>query len=507
MKGKILHEKFPSPFFESDPDNIYTSYIKYLEEITDDDKNIVDESKLQLTTISQRFNENYYDLKREGFYKLYHDIKLVCTMLIHYYSPGTRNYQIVDKFYKFASELILRECYNIGVHLIKNIDIIDSTDKDIDPNKVKSDTELDKAISKDFIKISTSYKIPVPETYHIKTKDMDLFSSVISKSPLDHRVRELPNNNFEINKIIPQTNFFEEAPRLGFMAANTSNIPDPTLPPTEMMSRFLHPNWYALPTTTWLKYGDYDSFAPSFNESGAILDATTRGVMWLKKIGYLDLISLLNNKSEECNTTTATITGYDEIKEDKSKQEDSSPQKEDKISNEKPSNSNNTNKNLDTDSNKLPKEGITEIEKGQTNVENDHMEPESNKDSDASSGSSSLNLENVLSWHPSHYIDEDEIKAFQEGTQSTLVKKLLLQIQKLRRERVLNKISKPSNEEVRLYFKAKRILKQIIINKQVKNLSIHNSNSFPIMQANYSGTIPVVRIHIGRKRKYNTKKN
>ena len=505
MKCKILDEKFPSSFFEPNPDNIYAAYTKYLEQLTDDEKNIVDETKLRLTTISRRFNENYYDLNKEGFYKLYHDIKLVCTMLIHYYNPGTRNYQIVDKFYKFASELILRECYNIGVKLITNIDIVDAIDKDVDSNNVKSDTELDKAISNDFIKISTSYKVPLPESYHIKTKDMDLFSSIIFKSPLDHRVRELPNNNFDINKIIPQTNLFEEAPRLGFMAANTSNIPDPTLPPTEMMSRFLHPNWYALPTTTWLKYGDYNSWAPSFNENGSILDATTRGVMWLKKIGYLDLISLHENKAKRSNNTTTTINNNNnnnnnnnETIEDKSNQNEALPQKENRLSDEESSNN---------DNNELSEKEKIETDKKQTKMDNGNMNSESNNDNEINTKSHNINLENVLAWYPSHYIDEDEIKAFQEGSQSKLVKKLLLQIQNLRRERILNKNSKPSNEETKLYFKAKRILKQIIISKQVKNLSIHNSNSFPIMQANYSGTIPVVRIHIGRKRKYNTRKN
>lgn len=55
---------------------------------------------------------------------------------------------------------------------------------------------------------------------------MDLFSSIISKSNLDKRPHELPNTNFKINNVLPQTDIENEAPRLGFVGANTSNIPD-----------------------------------------------------------------------------------------------------------------------------------------------------------------------------------------------------------------------------------------------------------------------------------------
>lgn len=62
------------------------------------------------------------------------------------------------------------------------------------------------------------------------------------------------------------------------------------------MTRFLHPNWYALPTTVWLKYGNYNSWAPSFNENGTVVDSTTRGLIWLERIGYMDLYEKMKRK-------------------------------------------------------------------------------------------------------------------------------------------------------------------------------------------------------------------
>lgn len=448
-KCKVLDEKFPSKFYESNPKKIYDSYYKFIEKKSNSEGEIEDEEVMELTTIAEKFERNEYILEKNGCYKLFHDINLVCTMLVHYYQPGTRNYLMVDKFYKFATELLLRECYALGQDLLQ-----DKTNEVID----KERSELDKVISKDFIKISTNYTVPVAETYHIKTKDSDLFSSIIAKSELDHRPQELPNSNFEINKLLPQTNMFEEAPRLGFVAANTSNIPDPTLPPTEILTRFLHPNWYALPTTVWLQYGDYSSWAPAFNENGTVIDSTSRGIIWLKKIGYTELFK---NDGEH---------GQEKIIET----EESNLQE-----NEKQEDTNNGNISNGDKENK--------IYDSQSTVTAEEID---------------VNFENIFNWTPSSYIDEDEIEAFKNGTQSELVTKSLLNIQELRRERVRNKIQKPSSEETRLYRKVKRVLKEVITSKQVSSLPFKPIREFPVLQANYNGSIPVVRAHPGRKRKY-----
>lgn len=428
---------------------------------------IKSEDKLKLTTISQKFEDGMYAPEQNGFYRLYHDIKLVCTMLIHYYSQGTRNYQMVDKFYKFATELILRECYKVGISL---------SNSKAGPSLVTDvETELDSVIAHDFIKISTNYKIPVAETYYIKTRELDLFSSMIAKSNLDHRPQELPNSNFEINKVIPQTNICEEAPKLGFVAANTSNIPDPTLPPTEMMTRFLHPNWYALPTTMWLKYGDYKPWAPSFNENGTVIDSTTRGIIWLQRVGYLQIYqdaekNAAEDKKEESNELVDIKESEDDVHEGKDQLEllngESSPVDSKEEANDEDQ-----------------KAASDDVEK--PNPVEQH----------------SIKLENLFDWKPSNYIDDDEIEGFKDGTQASLVTSILLKIRNLRKERVMNKIIKPSAEEIKLYNKARRLLKEVVLAKQVKQLPMKHCRSFPVLQANYNGSIPVVRLQPTRKRK------
>ncbi|CAI4045785.1 Rsc58p SKDI_12G0880 [Saccharomyces kudriavzevii IFO 1802] len=473
VKCHVVDESFPAKFFEKNPDKIYESYCKFLKNRSNSEGSIRNEDKLALTTINKRFEDGEYEPVQGGFYKLYHDIKLVCTILIHFYPQGTRNYQLVDKFYKFSSELLLRECCRVGIALTQTINAKSRSGKAASGNEADEyddddATELDKIISYDFIKISMNYSIPISHTYQIRTKDMDLFSSIISKSNLDKRPHELPNTNFKINSVLPQTDIENEAPRLGFVGANTSNIPDPTLPPTEMMTRFLHPNWYALPTTVWLKYGNYNSWAPSFNENGTVVDSTTRGLIWLERIGYMDLFERNEKKAIEEERLDAG-------EEDKNgEQEDDYEAVNGGSNGDKNGNGNDSDASI--------------ASKNAEDAEDDEQ--------------SLIKLQNLYNWAPSNYIGDDEIESFQNGTPDKLVSESLLRLKKLRKERILNSVSRPTEEEREIYFKVKRVLKEVILAKKVSKLPINNVRAFPVLQTNYNGSIPVVRAQPGRKRKH-----
>ncbi|EJS42774.1 rsc58p [Saccharomyces arboricola H-6] len=466
VKCHVVDESFPAKFFEKNPDKIYESYCKFIKNRSNSEGLIRNEDKLALTSINKKFEDGEYEPLQGGFYKLYHDVKLVCTILIHFYPQGTRNYQLVDKFYKFSSELLLRECCRIGMSLTQTKSRSGKVLSGSETDEYDDDdaTELDKTISYDFIKISMNYSIPISQTYQIKTKDMDLFSSIISKSNLDKRPHELPNTNFKINNVIPQTDRESEAPRLGFVGANTSNIPDPTLPPTEMMTRFLHPNWYALPTTVWLKYGNYNSWAPSFNENGTVVDSTTRGLIWLERIGYINMY---------------------EKNEEKAKQEEKVDVNEE-------------DKNSEQEDDNEAVDGETNNSKGSDDASLTSKNTEGAEDSEQSM----IKLQNLYNWTPSNHIEDDEIKSFQNGSPDKLVAESLVKLKKLRKERILNRITKPTDEERVIYFKVKRILKEVILAKKVSKLPINNVRAFPVLQTNYNGSIPVVRAQPGRKRKH-----
>ena len=487
-KCSITEEKFPSEFYEPNPDEIYGSYFQFMKERTEESGELKGDSKeIGLTTISQRMDDGYYNVNHNGFYKLYHDVKLVCTLLIHYYQPGTRNYQLVDKFYRFATELIIRECYNIGSSLPTDVDGHNGNDS----SSTNPNSELYDSISQDFIKITTSYKVPIPQTYHIRTRDLDLFSSIIAKSSLDRRAQELPNSNFEINKVIPQTDILEEAPKLGFVCANTSNIPDPTLPPTEMLTRFLHPNWYALPTTAWLKYGDFESWAPSFNEGGSVLDSTSRGIIWLRRIGYMKLMEGEGQKNHESGTEDGNRV------DDKVADSTTGPKidtEEDKTSGEpkaEPDVGENT-EDIPT----AQEDSANEQEPDKKKNDSDQVTEENKKTQHG------IRMENLLKWAPENYIESDEIESFKAGLEANLINTTLLKIRRLRNKRIgKHPTAPPGEEEVRLYYKVKRMIREVVLNRKIDKVPLFHQRMLPVLQANYSGGIPVVRTHVTKKRK------
>ncbi|AMD21766.1 HFL090Cp [Eremothecium sinecaudum] len=459
-KCKVLDEKFPSEFLEAKPTKIYESYVSFLKSRSDSDGQLENEESLSLTTIRGRFEDEEYSRHADGIYRLYHDIRLVSTILIQYYSPGTRSYQMVDKFYKFATELLLRECYKRGVTFSNGEPTL----------QCKDDTEFSAAIAKNFIKISSAYVLPIVESYHINTKYGDLFSSTISTSQLNQRPLDLPNSNFEVTKVIPQIgNYLSN--KLGFVAANTSNIPDPTVPPTEMMTKFLHPNWYALPTTLWLKYGGYESFAPTITENGSVIDSSRIGEIWLEKLGYQQLWKLNKQDSNESKNHTKDI----------------------------PDLSANSTQDSETVENPVsaPVEDMEHLPKS-PEVNNENLDT-----TQSTRIPGKISLENNYKWRPGNVIDDDELEAFRNNTQQELISQLLVKLQNLKRKRIqVGKVSKPTAKETNLYFKIQRMLKEVIVAGQVKMLPQMHVREFPVLQADYAGSIPVVRTYPNRKKKY-----
>lgn len=465
-KCRALDEKFPTEFFESNPKNIYESYVSFLRAKFDENPDIKIADDIESISISEKFANGDYQKHSDAVYRIYHDIKLVCSILIHYYSQGTRSYQMVDKFYKFASELILRECYRVGVQLINGSDA----------DAALEESDFSKTISNDFLKISQVYQLPYAETLQTETKDGHLFSSVISRSSLDKRPKEVPHEEMHIVKILPQASS-QPANRLGFVAANTSHIPDPTISPTEIMTSFLHPNWYPLPTSKWLDYGQYQSFAPSISEFKSVTDCSRKGDIWLEKVGYKMWYEMVTKEKKEKAAVEAKTEPKVETKEE-----------------------NNGEKEASNDA------GETDEEKNATTDEEPENARESSEDEVVVMADQTkpvqINLKNLFEWQPSNEITEEDIEAFKQGKQQQRLSEILLKLKDLKRKRVkLNKISKPTSEEVSLYHRAQNILREAILLKQVKAAPKLYEKQFPVLSNNYAGGIPVVKTISTRKKK------
>lgn len=423
---------------------------------------------------------------------------------------------MVDKFYKFATELLLRECYRYGVNLAEDIEDQNDDDK----------SSFCRQISHDFIKISVGYSVPYAESFYISLGDQDLFSSTSSKSLLDSRPVDPPNSSFIVNKIIPQVGD-ELAPKLGFVAANVSNIPDPTLPPSEMMTKFLHPNWYALPTTVWLEYGDFKSWAPSFNESGTVLDAGRRGTIWLEKIGYMKLWKSRNEhtisqgratssepekpteQAEEKHEAPAQGKGDMEIEGNQlsattetANEKSNGEAKASEVEGKEQNQVSNSLVPVLPDSDSDPrKESVTQ--EVPSAVQDLHSSSENHNEAEAVKSVSNIKLENLYDWAPGNFIGDDEIQAAAVGNHQQLITKALLQLAVLKQKRIrARRGSNPSSEERNLYYKVQRLLREVILSKQISKVPQIAAKSFPVLQANYMGSIPVVRTIQTRKKKY-----
>lgn len=407
---KVLETRIPSDFYESQPTLIGKSFLDYIKNKDD----------FSTTSAQERLKSNYY----KSIYPLYHDIRLSAFILLHQLEIGSNLYLDIDKYYKFSTEFIMRESFML------NIEVNDSKTK-IHDDEI---SDFDELLSQDFVKISTSYTLGNQDAYFLTSQNnIPLFSSLNQRSSLD--MREIhTSEKFASTKILPQTyaptqNTFSSISPLSNRIAQLTDQQQSQ----QILSTFLHPNWYSLPTAKWLEQSDFQTYAPVIDEQNTVVSSEDKARLWLEHVGYKQLLdSILPDKK----------TNGDVVKDEVFKEES----KKDEVKEE-------------------------EIPETREKI-------------------GSISLENLYEWAPGNEIGEDEIEAFKNGTESELVNKLLEKLQIFKDSRLENGISKPSTEEIKIYHKINRILTEII-NASEKIPDIKTSSSIPILQNEYTGTLPV----------------
>lgn len=421
---KVLETQIPIEFEESIPTQISESYHALVEDL----------GKFESNTVLDRIEKSYY----KSIYSLYHDVRLSAYISLLNEEIGSPHYVDIDRFYKFATEFILRESYRLHIQISE----LEEADKKALRETPPSDFE--ETLSQDFVKISTTYSLGNSEAFFIITQNnVPLFSSLNQRSSLDER-EILPPEAFSTTTVVPQAGSIP-ATNLGFLSPQVGRIPQPTLPPTEILSRFLHPNWYSLPTAKWLEGSDLQSFAPVIDEQNTVVTSQDKGRLWLEQIGYTKFFE--KTKTEDKNEEVETS------KED-------------------------------------------------VDVEMNDVTKEDGKDDDQSEEIGTISLDNLYEWAPGNDIDDDEIEAFEKGTESQFVNEILSKLQALKKKRLSEstELSYPTEEEKKLYHKANRILREIILSSgHVPDWK--PSPSLPILQTNYSGTLPVPTQNINSKKK------
>lgn len=238
----------PTRFHEADPELIIQSYETYIQEAP----------KAPKVSVIDKLSRHEYSLP----YQIFHDLKLVAGHTISQLDVGCNEYNNIDFFFKFCTELLLREFGTLGL-------------------KVKHDTPDDETLAvlrEDFQKISSSYSVtngevitqihkyqePVAPVFQsmygnqtppaAKTVLQPLFSGLVGKSALDIRSTVVPDP-YQLAKVIGTPNVLAgDSGTIRAFGGFSSRIPPPTQPPTQVLDSFFHPNWYTIEAPKWLIY-------------------------------------------------------------------------------------------------------------------------------------------------------------------------------------------------------------------------------------------------------------
>ncbi|KAH3688516.1 hypothetical protein WICPIJ_000506 [Wickerhamomyces pijperi] len=445
-ESDVLSTSIPSEFLESQPLLIAQSFIQYLNE----------NEEFSLTSVNERLDQAFYT----SVYQLYHDIRLSAFIQLNQLPIGSEKYVLVDKFYKFATEFILRESFRLAADLHEF------------NTRPTDESEFESLISEDFVKISTTYTLANNEAYFTYTSgNIPLFTSLTQRSSLDERNITLAPE-LHLTTVLPHT----VAPTATISQNLDSVCPlparilsqqqqqqqmsiQPTFPNTgslqpypmsDILDRFLHPNWYSLPASKWLANSDLQSFAPCVDDQIAVVTSEDKARLWFETVGYGKLFSI--SKELETNIDDNDLVADDGDAGDSA---------------------------MDVDEQQLVLDDIQFSE----------------EESKPTKGS--INLANLFEWDPANTLTLAELEIFEKGEEEEYINSL---ISKLAYLKSMRKPKVPATEEeVQIYHKINFLLKEIILNSnEVPTLQV--SKNLPILQTNYNGVLPAPN-HVSLKKK------
>ncbi|KAI5964712.1 uncharacterized protein KGF55_001781 [Candida pseudojiufengensis] len=211
------------------------------------------------TSIKSKYENNEY---ASSPYKLYNDIKEVSSNLINKDNIGSKEYTEIDFFYKFATELLLREVGNIvesysSQEIIKN-DLESQLEEDF--NQILNSYTLDNGEIITFIskseEIDQNVQSSIYNPHHpppIKQKIQPLFSSIIKKSSLDNKPTFV-NEPFSISKITPSIKDIKTNSLLESVSQPSPALYSPLNETPQILAGYFHPTWYTVAMPTWLNH-------------------------------------------------------------------------------------------------------------------------------------------------------------------------------------------------------------------------------------------------------------
>ncbi|KAF5102422.1 hypothetical protein D0Z00_000349 [Geotrichum galactomycetum] len=249
-------------------------------------------------------------------------------------------------------------------------------------------------------------------------------------------------------------------------------VPHPAIPPTEFMTGFVHPSSVSLPLPKFLNNGPYQSFAPTVDQTNAVVDETVVNTVWYEK--YSKKVSESNGAiqaiiDDKVSEAKASQNGYASKQENGKKTEESS------------------NGNQKGDVEMPDVDSFTDAISPDTAVEKIMSE----------TAEEDLDFLSTLTWAPNHFIDEDEIEAAKTNTEQALLSRLILELQNNQRVRLAKSDASAftvTPEERRLAIKIQNMLARLVGETTPAELQVQPSPKYPVLQAAYPGVLQVSEV-------------
>lgn len=495
---EILTRRFPNreTFYEKKIQDINYSFLKFL----DANPELEDSKK---TDLQAEFKSGNYG----SIYDLYHDIKLACIAEILQHENDTLLYSKIDNFYKVCVEILLREAIRLGVSLkaeqeVENTDSSGTKTGEKDQEDqiksqlsqlkpVESVENLSVILERDFEMITSTFYNSIGKSLSIfASGNIPFFSSLNNyKSDLDDREPVIdPALGVTITNVIPNISMISDDNLSKF---SDSNIKIPNI--RQILENYMHPNWLRLISSQWLKHGSgltslNFSFAPTYDETQSIISNDWKGLTWCQQIGFKKLVEEKKKYAQLLSKSLESTSGdLDTVKKvDAESQVSITPTPDE------------TSKSVDEIS-------PIEVPESNGNLEAAENDSASNEQNDEK-----IDLKNVLLYDVNKLVSEDEVKAVKSNNVQPYISDLLTDLNQLRQDRIErqkkharynknilgtgSRIFKPSNDEIKLFNKIRRLLTGLIEAKDIKpvDLNIDIDKKIPVLQHNYQGTLPAL---------------
>lgn len=320
-----------------------------------------------------------------------------------------------------------------------------------------------------FQKIYADVQEQYGESFFVLTQNGPLFSTNNGRSTLDPRDFKIPAI-FNTTRSLPYSGAAASY-QLSYISPKVSMVPHPAIPPTEFMTGFVHPSGVSLPLPKFLNNSPYQRFAPTVDQSNAVVNETVVNTMWYEKY---------SKKVAESNKAIQHI--IDSKTSEAKELENGNAQNQE--NGKKAEDTNNTKENGDIE--------MPDVEPVNDSSLTNDVEKVTSETSEED-----LDFLSTLTWAPDHFIDEDEIEAAKTNTEQALLSRLILELQNMQRARLAKTdasafVLKP--EERRLAIKIQNMLARLVGETTPAKLQIQPSPKYPVLQAAYPGVLQVSEV-------------